>query len=145
MKKKGFTLVELLAVIALLALIIVIAVPSVMGVVDKLNGSMIDKKYELIEEAGVLYGTDFKMSVIYSNKKYDNFNCISVLVGELSPNYLDSDNDNACCKTDNVDNCGCVVDPSNDKNILDKMPVIIYYKNKRIYAKLDTEGNLKCE
>ena len=34
LKKQGFTLVELLAVIVILAIILLIAVPSIMGVVN---------------------------------------------------------------------------------------------------------------
>ena len=35
MKKKGFTLVELLAVIVILAIIAVIATPIILGVIEK--------------------------------------------------------------------------------------------------------------
>jgi len=37
MKKKGFTLVELLAVIVILAIILIIAVPTVLGIIDDAN------------------------------------------------------------------------------------------------------------
>ena len=35
MKKKGFTLVELLAVIAILAILVIIALPNVMGMFNQ--------------------------------------------------------------------------------------------------------------
>lgn len=55
MKKSGFTLVELLAVILILSLLMVIAVPSIMAISKKMNERGLDSKIELIEDAAVLY------------------------------------------------------------------------------------------
>ena len=38
MKKKGFTLVELLAVIAILAILVIVAMPNVLGMFKQING-----------------------------------------------------------------------------------------------------------
>ena len=48
MKKKGFTLVELLAVIAILAILVIIALPNVMGMFNTAKEN--DKSKEAEEE-----------------------------------------------------------------------------------------------
>lgn len=143
--KKGFTLVELLAVIAILGIIIVIAVPSVMGINNLIKKDMLEKKGEIIEEAAILLGQDMKGSIIASSKKYkNNYPCKSVIVSYLVPNYLDKDNDNECLKEDSTGTIGCIVDPSDSNKYLDKKKVIIYYKNKRIHAVVDLDDTLSC-
>ena len=49
MKKKGFTLIELIAVIAILAVLAVVAVPRVIAYVDR------SKKVALVENSRVIY------------------------------------------------------------------------------------------
>ncbi len=145
MEKNGFTLVELLAVLAILAVVIAIAVPSVMGVQESIKNSMLEEKASFIEEAATLYGQDVKGSVISSDKRYkNNYPCITIKTYELVNNeYLENDTGNYC-NTTSDGHAGCVVDPSDDKNYLDLYDVVIYYKNKRIYSKVDTQktGNL---
>ena len=143
MGKKGFTLVELLAVIVVLGIVATIAVVSVGGISNTIKDNILEKKIKMIEEAAVLKGQDAKGGVIYSEKKYDNYPCVSFIVSELVPNYLDKDNDNNCL-TSSSSGAGCIVDPSNDNNYLDKYEVIVYYKHKRIYAKVDVNNNLTC-
>lgn len=56
MKKNGFTLVELLAVIVILAVISLITVPMVLNVIDKANrGALQDSAYGLVESANIYY------------------------------------------------------------------------------------------
>lgn len=56
MKKKGFTLVELLAVIVILAIISLITVPMILSVIDKANrGALEDSAYGLVESANLYY------------------------------------------------------------------------------------------
>ncbi|MEF2690303.1 MAG: type II secretion system protein, partial [Bacilli bacterium] len=49
-KKKGFTLVELLAVIVILAVILVIAVPQIMSVIESARKGSIESTAKLIAE-----------------------------------------------------------------------------------------------
>ena len=144
MNEKGFTLVELLVVIMILAIIIVIAVPSVAGVSNLIKNNMLEKKGELIEEAATLLGQDMKGSVMASDTKYKSYPCRSIIVSDLVPNYLDKDNENECLKNESEGSIGCIVDPTNKENYLDKTEVIIYYKNKRIHAVIDFNGELSC-
>ena len=55
MNKKGFTLVELLAVVVILAIIAIIAVPLILGVIESSKkGAFKDSVYGLLE-AGDIY------------------------------------------------------------------------------------------
>ncbi len=53
-KEKGFTLVELLAVIAILAIIVAIAVPTIGNVIDKSKTEATTANEELVENAARL-------------------------------------------------------------------------------------------
>lgn len=144
MNKKGFTLIELLAVIALLAIVMVIAVPAIGSITRNIQKNMVDEKIKIIEEAAVLYGQDRRGNITSSKQTYNGNVCKSIIVSDLVPNYLDKDNENDCLTSDSTNSIGCVVDPSDNNNYLDKYEVIIYYKNKRIRAIVDTENNLTC-
>ncbi len=144
MNNKGFTLIELLAVITLLGVIATIAVPSINGIVNSINKNMLEKKVALIEEAASMMGEDIKGSIINSPLNYKNFPCKSFIITDLVPQYLAKDNDNECLTKDSTETLGCIIDPSDKDNYLDKLEVIIYYKNKRINAKVDTLDELTC-
>ncbi len=144
MKKNGFTLVELLSVIVILGLVMAIAVPSVMGVMGAIQKNMLKEKASIIAEAATLLGEDIKGSVMASDLKYKNFSCKSFIVSDLVPNYLKKDNDNECLTNESSETVGCIVDPSDKDNYLDKYEVIIYYQNKRIKAVVDIDNNLTC-
>lgn len=141
---KGFTLIELLAVIMLLALVMLIAVPSIMGVNNLIKDNMRNKKAEIIEEAAIMLGEDMKGSIINSQKKYKNFPCKSIIISYLVPNYLDKDNDNECLSESDEGSIGCIVDPADNEEYLDKKEVIIYFKNKRMFAIVDLKDELSC-
>ncbi len=53
--KKGFTLVELLAVIGVLAILMTIAVPGILSISNKMKERGLNSKLEAIEEATVIY------------------------------------------------------------------------------------------
>lgn len=143
MKKKGFTLIELLGVIVLIAIIAVIAISSSTSISGNVKKQMLEKKIMFIETSAVEYGESEKNEIINSSKKYSGSNCKSIIVSDLVPEYLSKDNKNDCLSGTKTGN-GCIVDPSDDTKFLDKLEVIIYYKNNRIHAIVDKDNNLSC-
>ena len=144
MSKRGFTLIELLITIAVLAIIMTIAVPTIGAITQNIKDNMLEKKANLIEEAAILLGEDIKGSIIGSKSRYNGYACRSFKVKDLVPTYLDKDNDTICLGEDGAGNIGCIVDPSNNDNYLDNYEVIIYYRNKRMYAVVDIDNALTC-
>ena len=144
MDKKGFTLIELLAVIIVLSIVMLIAVPSIGGIYKSIQNSMLNEKTTIIEEAAILFGEDIKGIIMSSNTKYNGNKCKSFIVSDLVPEYLSKDNEEACLESDSLSNAGCIIDPRNKDNYLDKYEVIIYYKNRRIKAVVDTDNTLIC-
>ena len=63
MKKKGFTLVELLAVIAILAILVIIALPNVMGMFNQAKHNSFNTEVKnILKQAGQQWVTDGSMS-----------------------------------------------------------------------------------
>lgn len=144
MSKKGFTLVELLITIAVLSIVMVIAVPSIGAITNSIKDNMLEKKTDLIKEAAILLGQDIKGSIIGSSTKYNGYACRSFEIKDLVPTYLDKDNDVVCLGEGGAGEVGCIVDPSDKNNYLDNYEVIIYYRNKRMYAIVDVDNTLTC-
>lgn len=156
MSKKGFTLVELLAVIVLLAVIAVIAISATNVVSENIKKNMLDKKYQLIEKAAVLYGEDNQNRILQSNWKYKDSPCIPLHLYYLVPDYLDSDTGNPCrrCYDGICHKTHCLDDPTNEVSCdgsntedtcLDNKIVIIYYKNNRMHSVMANNTNGRCE
>lgn len=148
MKNKGFTLVEVLAVIVILALLITVAVPSVIGISKRVKANMFCSKVKDIESAAKLYGEDYVdefgadakyiticdliNNSVYKkegNKKDKNGNEYNNCYCEVY--YLDP-NTMTQAQKDSLDN-PCVTDPR-DGTSMDKNNVEIKIINKRINA-----------
>ena len=127
--KKGFTLVEILAVIVVLALIMTIAVPSTISISNKLKTNMYCEKISMIENQAKLYGEDRRDSL--------NTTGTSVTVKMLvDSNYLKKDQ-----KTEPY-----IIDPR-DKNSKDlyNMQFKIKLKNNRVAVEFNSDVNRTCE
>ena len=141
MKKNGFTLVELLAVIIILTLVITIAFVSVTRVREESLKRVVETKVEQIEQAAILYGqenpnviktscTDHEKTVVEATNYTPSF-CVTVTAGVLIDNnffessYLDEVNG----KTD-------LINDVTDKSMRNDT-VIIYRRNNRIYSIID--------
>ncbi|MFA5407549.1 MAG: prepilin-type N-terminal cleavage/methylation domain-containing protein, partial [Bacilli bacterium] len=72
MKQKGFTLVELLAVIVILAIILAVAIPGIGAIINSSKVSSYNSQMNLIKKAASLYMA-----------KYSNGTTISVRLDDL--------------------------------------------------------------
>lgn len=135
MNKKGFTFIEILAVIILIALITVIAVPTMKLADKKIQNKNLEAKKELIKIGAEKYGDDNKEVILYqSTTTYTDpsnnvaYPSVTVTVRDLLNNgYLSKDKDS---KTDDIKN------PVTKASLLTNT-VTIYFKNNRAYAKLN--------
>lgn len=140
MNTKGFTLVELLAVIVVLALIVSISFYSINRVRQNSLTDILETKISQIEQAAILYAQDHPEILTDScdvdGKHFDNY-CKVVLVGDIldAGSYFNSDT---------LTTEGNKVDLINDLtgNSMRQDTVQIYRNNNRIYAKmLDINSN----
>ena len=136
MNKKGFTFVELLAVIVLIGIIIGISIPTIRYADRKFHEKAYKTKIELIKNAAQEYGDDNKEVIIYATggSTYTDpatggsYPSITVTVQDLLNNgYITKDDD---LKEEDI------LDPRTRTSMLNKS-VIIYIKNNRAYAKID--------
>lgn len=82
LNNKGFTLVELLAVLVLLIAIIRIAFPIVSSSLERQKQKQNKARYQLIESAAELYVTDNK-NVIYKKLESTNTSSCAILISDL--------------------------------------------------------------
>ena len=127
MKNRGFTLVEVLAVIVVLGVIIAIAVPNIIMSSKKSKESMYDTKVNMIEKAAELYGNDNFDSV---NKSIE----IVPLSKLLNDNYLKKESNN--CSGNN-----CITDPRTNEGMANQN-VCVCTVNKSVVAEfIGTKNN----
>ena len=98
MNKKGFTLIEVLAVIVILALLSVLVTPSITAISNRIKHNMLESKINLINDAAIDYVSQQKrynevplFNGSYSTKCIENFG-----YKEDSENELNSDCDKVC-------------------------------------------------
>lgn len=149
MRKKGFTLVELLAVVVLMAILITVAVPGVMRISKSLKVQSYCSKISVIESAALEYANDYYSEQVVTSNNRTSLDNIS-LIDLVNLGYLDSDNpikkegelteDELKDKNNGKQFCilydknsNCLVDPRND-NSMDYNLVRIWSVNKRLYA-----------
>ena len=135
MEKKGFTLVELLAVIVVLALVVTISLTSINRVREDSLKDILETKIDQIEQAAILYAQDnpsiLTESCDVNGEHYNNY-CKVLTVGEI----IDSDG-NYFSTGDLVDSeDGVHADLINDVtgNSMRSDTVQVYRHNNRIYS-----------
>lgn len=122
-KNKGFTLVELMAVIVILAIIITIAVPSAITISHRIRLKMYNTKVTMLLDSAKLYGQDQPGKVVSSEGSCPSNGNVTV------QNLIDA----GYVKKDDQDN-GKVIDPV-DNSEMNTYKICIYKKNNRVYAK----------
>ncbi len=126
MDKKGFTIIELLAVLVVITIIGSIATIGVMKVLSSSNESLLESKKDIIIEGAKLYGQDNKELLVNEctlSSGETVSNCILKKVSEIT--YIDL--------TDNCDNEKCIKNDITKKS-MNEDEVAIYIKNNRVYA-----------
>ena len=84
MDNKGFTLVELLAVLIILIAIMSIAIPSISSSLERSKDKQNEARKKVLESAAELYVTDHKNNI-------ENNSCCISLEELKSENYIDED------------------------------------------------------
>ena len=143
--QRGFTLVELLAVIVLMAVLITVAVPGITRIGRSLKVQSFCSKIKIIESAALEYANDY-----YADKEINNTNSIDnvSLMDLVNMGYLKGDNDikSTLTNDEKKDQANgkkfcvlyskdsyCLVDPRDDTS-MDYKLVKIWMANKRLYA-----------
>ena len=151
MNNKGFTLVELLAVIVVLAIIVSIAVPSTISVSRKVKANLYCEKINSIVNAASLYGEDHKESFgetfnlesknCYDEKadQYYNVEGGSVIGKKITVGFLI---DEGYLKKDKSED-GRAIDPRTNEDMENK-ELLVYLKYGRIYVHFDDEDANNC-
>lgn len=154
--RKGFSLVELLAVIVIIAILSVAAVPAVITISRNNKNNMFCKKVQTIEKAAQLYGSDMFEDIdedmmlddnVKCNMKEDNkaaaikTHCQVTLVSTLAEQGYVNYEQAGKTKVANE-----VIDPRSNTSMLDYR-VIVFTVNKRIHAQYvygSIKDALKC-
>ena len=96
LNNKGFTLVELLAVLVILVTILLIAIPSITSSVERNKQKLKDKKIDIIEVAAESYVNLYKNNINYTSFKAGSCGIdVSKIVGVgllTNEDIKDSDN-----------------------------------------------------
>lgn len=130
-RKRGFTLVEVIAVIVIIALIMILVIPNITGSSKNAKEKTYRTKAALLESSAVLYAQD-NYGVLTTSAIKDENGIVTkkVYVYELVPEYITPDNEEEGKR---------VNDPRQNNVFLDdKMITIkINTKNKKITAKVE--------
>ena len=132
-KNKGFTLVELLAVIVVLSLLLTIAVPNVIALSQRIKRNMYCTKVDNIESAAKMYGND---NLDGFTKKSDGTEELRIKVYTLIENNVFKKENKDCDKsrTASNPNSNCVKDPRNDTS-MDNDVIVLTRQDKKVVAK----------
>lgn len=136
MKKNGFTLVEVLAVIVILSILVSIATVNIIGVRDRSLKDLLETKKQNLEAAAIVYGQEHQeeLTEVCTVDDYKSNACLKVTVKDLiDKKYFKSTETNENEKIELINNV-------TNKSMLND-EIQIYRKNNHIYAKY-SENNV---
>ncbi|MBE6140378.1 MAG: prepilin-type N-terminal cleavage/methylation domain-containing protein [Firmicutes bacterium] len=135
--KKGFTLVELLAIIAILSIIMLIGSYSITGVLNSFNKNALETKLDSILDAAIMYGQEKSSELTSTCSVYnETYNACKVLTVKvlLDTKFLETKEKDGIYL-----NPVTKIDMANDE-------VYVYRKNNRFYASIkDVKSCLDLE
>ena len=151
--KKGFSLIELIAVIALLGVLITLTSISVTSLKRTSEEKLLNEKIKYIETGALKWGED-NLNLLSSNSCYKNDSSEMLTVQVLiAGGYITGDdNDNTKLKIPGTneyfnDKCVCVKYENiySNKNLDDYASSYNYESNKSNYQVTASYGEGKCE
>ena len=95
-KKRGFTMIELLAVLVILGVIMVIAVPSVIGYLQGSKQSYYEQLEESVKTTGQEYFSDHRSLMPRENGQIYKVDIKDLISEGYTTEILDSDGENTC-------------------------------------------------
>lgn len=130
MKKSGFTLIEVLAVIVILSIVVTMCTLGIMKIRNNSLEKIVNTKINELEASGILFGQEnekeLDLECTINNEKYSF--CTRKTVKELiDTDYYKSEEVNSSGQKDLLNNV------TNESMLNDV--VMIYKKNNRVYAK----------
>ena len=144
MKKnnKGFTLVELLAVIVILAIIMAFAMPNIYKVINKNKENNYEQLKETIVSATKTYISDYRYDISLNEDKITNINGLEITDSKILVSSLVDEGNIKTTKE------GIIVNPRNKNeclNLLESYIKVTYNETKKDYiygySENDTEVN----
>ncbi len=136
MKEKGFTLVELLAVITILAIVTVLASYGISTVSNIIKNNIWENKVNIIENGAIRYGEDYdfllkeKGSSKCAFMEYDVAE--SLYCNEVTVEYLLERN---YIQTDERDSSNKKIITDDKGNVINDTIVYVWIENNLVYAK----------
>lgn len=130
MKKNGFTLIEILAVIVILSIVASLVTINVMKIRNNSFEDLLETKIQNLESAAIVYGQENpgKLTDECTVDEYKSDSCTVVTVKELiDGKYFNSTETNESGQKDLINNV-------TNKSMKDDK-IQIYRKNNSIYAK----------
>lgn len=127
-KKKGFTLIEILCVIVLLAVITIIVSSNVLKITDNGNKEVYCLKLKMLEDLASDYAKKYERELNNSNEEYNGYKSITITVNDLIKAGLVETNKD-----------GKLENPL-DNSSLNATKIIIYLKNNQIKAHIDSNN-----
>ncbi len=149
MNKKGFTLVELMAVIVLISVVALIGVSSVIGVRKQMNKKLFEDKMSSAISAAEKWGEDNKDSLettltigdLIVNNYYESEEAVDPSLY----NYTKCSN-NKSSKLGYKDGelCKNIVTNNADNLVVNELSIKVFTKNRRVYACIEKTDNNKA-